>query len=38
MSGLTKVFIFKISATVLFWCIPLILFPASILDSVGFPP
>jgi hypothetical protein len=37
MNNLTKVFIFKISTTVLFWCIPLIIFPASILEAVGFP-
>jgi hypothetical protein len=37
MNNLTIVFIFKISATVLFWCIPLILFPAPILEAVGFP-
>lgn len=37
MNNLTKVFIFKISVTVLFWCIPLILFPTSILETVGFP-
>lgn len=37
MNNLTKIFIFKICATVLFWCIPLILFPTSILETVGFP-
>jgi hypothetical protein len=37
MSLLSKVFIFKIGATVLFWCIPLILFPVSALETVGFP-
>lgn len=37
MNNLTKIFIFKISATILFWCIPFIFFPTSILDAVGFP-
>jgi len=37
MNNLTRVFIFKISATVLFWCIPLIFFPESILGAIGFP-
>lgn len=37
MSNLSRVFVFKIAATVLFWCIPLILFPAALLGSAGFP-
>lgn len=37
MNHLSKVFIFKISATVLFWCLPLIFFPATVLEAVGFP-
>jgi len=37
MNNLSKVLIFKISATVLFWCIPLILFPSTILEAAGFP-
>lgn len=37
MSHLSKVLIFKISATVLFWCIPLIFFPAALLEAAGFP-
>ena len=37
MSNLSKVLIFKISGTVLLWCIPLLLFPASFLTAVGFP-
>ncbi len=37
MSNLSKVLTFKIAATVLFWCVPLLLFPASLLESVGFP-
>lgn len=37
MNILSKVFITKISVTVLFWCIPLILLPTSWLESVGFP-
>jgi hypothetical protein len=38
MSPLSRVFIFKISATILFWCIPLIFFPVSVLEVAGFPP
>ena len=30
-------FIFKISATALFWCVPLLLFPAATLEAFGFP-
>ena len=37
MSPLSKVFIVKIAATVLFWCLPLILLPASLMEAVGFP-
>ena len=37
MNSLSKVFVFKIGATVLFWCIPLILFPAALLEAAGFP-
>lgn len=37
MSHLSKVFIFKITATVIFWCIPLIFFPAGLLETLGFP-
>ena len=38
MSHLSRVFVFKIAATVLVWCVPLILFPAALLEAVGFPP
>lgn len=38
MNTLSKVFIFKIAATVLVWCVPLLLFPFSWLETVGFPP
>ena len=38
MNKLSIVFIFKISATVLFWSVPLILFPHTLLESAGFPP
>jgi len=38
MSNLSRVLIFKIAATVFVWCIPLILFPAALLESIGFPP
>lgn len=37
MSHLSKVFVFKIGATVLFWCVPLIFFPSRILEAAGFP-
>ena len=37
MSHLSKVFVFKIAATVFIWCLPLIFLPASIIESVGFP-
>lgn len=37
MSNLTKVFIFKITATVFFWCLPLILLPGDILVAAGLP-
>lgn len=37
MNKLSMVFTFKISATVLFWCAPLILMPASWLSAAGFP-
>lgn len=38
MSHLSKVLIFKIVATVFVWCVPLLLFPATWLEAVGFPP
>lgn len=38
MNSLAYVFVFKIFATVLFWCVPLILLPASLLEAAGFPP
>lgn len=37
MNALSKVLIFKISATVFVWCIPLLLFPAYVLEAIGFP-
>ena len=37
MNNLSRVFIFKIAATVVFWCLPLILLPSSILGAAGFP-
>ena len=37
MNTLSKVFIFKIAATVVFWCAPLLLLPAPALEAVGFP-
>ena len=38
MSNLSKVFAIKIAATLLFWCLPLILLPSDILEAAGFPP
>ena len=38
MNKLSIVFIFKISATILFWSVPLILLPHTLLESAGFPP
>ena len=37
MNKLSRVYIFKISATVLFWCVPLLLFPKELLIAAGFP-
>ena len=37
MNALSIVFVFKIAATVLVWCAPLILFPADWLAAAGFP-
>lgn len=37
MSHLSKVLICKIAATIIFWCVPLLLFPSTVLQVVGFP-
>ncbi len=37
MNNLSNVFIFKIAATVIFWCIPLIMLPAELLAALGLP-
>ena len=37
MNNLSKVLLFKIVTTITAWCIPLLLFPASLLVSLGFP-
>ena len=37
MNHLAKVFVFKIAATILVWCVPLLFFPASLLEAAGFP-
>ena len=37
MNNLSRVFVFKIAATMVFWCTPLILAPAAWLEAVGFP-
>ncbi len=38
MSHLAKVYIFKIGATLLAWCAPLLLLPGWLLTELGFPP
>lgn len=37
MTALARVFVVKIAATVLFWCMPLMLFPADVLARLGLP-
>jgi hypothetical protein len=37
MSNLSRIFLFKISATLLFWSVPLILFPLTLLEQAGLP-
>lgn len=37
MNHLSKVYVFKILATIVFWCIPLLFFPKELLQSFGFP-
>ncbi len=37
VNSLAKVFVLKLAATVLFWCLPLILLPQSVLEAAGFP-
>ena len=37
MNNLSKVFVFKIAATLIVWCLPLILMPASWIEAAGFP-
>lgn len=37
MNNLSKVFIFKITATVLVWCMPLIFFPSVWFEHAGLP-
>ncbi len=37
MNNLSKVFVFKILATIIFWCIPLIVFSSTALEMAGFP-
>jgi len=38
VNTLSRVFIFKISATVLVWCLPMLLFPSSVLIALGMTP
>lgn len=37
MKNLSRVYLFKIAATLLVWCVPLLLFPGELLSMVGFP-
>ncbi len=37
MNALSRVLAFKISATLLFWSLPLILLPADLIEAAGFP-
>jgi hypothetical protein len=37
MSPLAYVLTFKIAGTLLFWCVPLLFFPAWLLESIGLP-
>ena len=37
MNALSRVLVFKISATLLFWSLPLILLPADLIEAAGFP-
>lgn len=37
MNNLAKVLVFKIAATILVWCVPLIMFPREWLELVGIP-
>lgn len=37
MNHLSKIFVVKIAATVICWCVPLILFPATVLEAIGMP-
>ena len=37
MNNLSRVLIFKIAGTIFLWCVPLLLFPASLLEQIGFP-
>jgi hypothetical protein len=35
--ALVRVYQLKIGATLLLWCVPLLLFPASVLEAIGLP-
>ena len=37
MSPLSLVLVVKIAATLTVWCVPLLLFPVSLLQAIGFP-
>lgn len=38
MKALSAVFAFKIVATVVFWCLPLLVLPGTVLEAAGLPP
>lgn len=37
MNPLSAVLLFKIAATVLMWCVPMLLFPPAVLTVLGLP-
>lgn len=37
MSHLSLIYVVKIGATIIFWCLPLIFFPATLLEALGLP-
>ena len=37
MNMLSRIYLFKIAATIVAWCIPLLFFPATVLTTLGLP-
>ncbi len=37
MNALSRVFVFKISATIIVWCVPMLFFPSAVLVAAGLP-